>query len=137
MVSEEIATTYQGKHRTYSFRFSIIDFFVLVITMVSSVYLWQYTVEMSILILFVVGHFFLFCNIFRVRRGPELIWTGFFLANSTFWLVLLEENIIGLLVTTLIFTIIIIANELCLPCYHGIFAKNINKSLDLYLTGKC
>jgi len=30
---------------------------------------------------FAAGHFFLFCNVFRVRRSYELVWTGCCLAN--------------------------------------------------------
>ena len=30
------------------------------------------------MIAFVVGHFFLFCNVFRIERKPELIWAAVF-----------------------------------------------------------
>ena len=30
-----------------------------------------------------VGHFFLFCNVFRIRRRPELIWTAAYLVLVT------------------------------------------------------
>ena len=32
----------------------------------------------GLLVLFVVGHFFLFCNVIRLRRGLELLWAGCF-----------------------------------------------------------
>lgn len=30
----------------------------------------------------VVGHFFLFCNVFRIARASELIWAGTFVVLS-------------------------------------------------------
>jgi hypothetical protein len=34
----------------------------------------------------VVGHFFLFCNVFKVPRKLELLWAGIFLINTGLWL---------------------------------------------------
>jgi hypothetical protein len=34
----------------------------------------------------VVGHFFLFCNVFKVPRKLELLWAGVFLINTGLWL---------------------------------------------------
>ncbi|MEK6239135.1 MAG: hypothetical protein N2C14_30835, partial [Planctomycetales bacterium] len=85
-------------------------------------------VEGSILIAFTVGHFFLFCNVFRIRRGPELIWTAFFLADAAVWLLWLEMNVVGLIGTTLPLTILVIVREMRFPFYHGVFAKRINPS---------
>ena len=33
-----------------------------------------------------LGHFFLFCNVFSVRRSFELIWAAVFVANVGAWL---------------------------------------------------
>jgi hypothetical protein len=34
----------------------------------------------------VVGHFFLFCNVFKVPRRLELVWAGVLLVVTGFWL---------------------------------------------------
>ncbi len=124
------------KLRTYGFRFSVTDFFVLLIAAWSNWFLWGYLEEISLLIAFVVFHFFLFCNVFRIRQKFELIWSAVFLSNFFIWLHFLDANVVGLFATTFIFTIIIIVREFYQPRYHGIFAKKINKSLDLYLKNK-
>ena len=33
---------------------------------------------LGVLLLYVKAHFFLFCNVFRINRGPELIWAVVF-----------------------------------------------------------
>jgi len=60
--------TYQGKPRTWGLRFSILDGVVLVLAAVVTVGTWSTTVGWSGMVLFVVLHFFLFCNVFRIRR---------------------------------------------------------------------
>ncbi len=62
------------------FRLSSLDIFVLVIGIVAAVVLWQSVWWWGFLVGFVVGHFFLFCNLFRIARVLELIWAGIFMA---------------------------------------------------------
>ncbi|MES2571324.1 MAG: hypothetical protein V4710_14885 [Verrucomicrobiota bacterium] len=38
--------------------------------------------EMAIISAMAVGHFFLFCNVFRIGRNSELIWAGIFIILS-------------------------------------------------------
>ena len=54
------------------FRISIIDTFVIVIAITASTLLHKTDIVFSVAIIFVVGHFFLFCNVFRLSRKPEL-----------------------------------------------------------------
>ena len=80
-------------------------------------------------IAFVVVHFFLFCNIFRMSRPLELVWAATFvaLAGST---VMRESP--GWLVTvvgSLIVTVAVIAIEMCRPSYHGIAWERLNPRL--------
>ena len=42
---------------------------------------WNVHREFAFAVAFVVGHFFLFCNVFRVARKYELIWAVFFAVN--------------------------------------------------------
>ncbi len=78
---------------------------------------------------FVVAHFFLFCNVFRIARTLELIWAAIFVALTycTIMLGVPDWSLtIGgcVLVTT---TLIVI--ELRKPSYHGILWKRINPHL--------
>lgn len=76
-----------------------------------------------------VGHFFLFCNVFRIRRIPELIWASFFI-----FLVYYGTNIStlsGYLISLISISVglILIAFETKHPSYHGIFWKFLNPDL--------
>jgi hypothetical protein len=131
-----IGLTYAGRPRTWGFRFSVVDGIVLVISVVLSIGGYQATAGFSLLILFVVLHFFLFCNVFRIRRKPELIWAGAFLLNCGLWLLLGRFNLATVTIGQSLLTIILLSLELRLPCYHGIFARRINPRLDDYLFEK-
>lgn len=67
------------------------------------------------------GHFFLFCNVFRVRRSYELVWTGIFLANVAAWTFAGRFTWTGILAIQLPVTLTVIVLEVRSPRYHGIF----------------
>lgn len=82
-----------------------------------------------------LAHFFLFCNVFRVRRGIELAWAGVFVVHVAAWLALDSLRwplVIGLQAPV---TLAVIAVELRSPGYHGILARRINPRLDEWLAG--
>jgi hypothetical protein len=88
-----------------------------------------------VLALYVVGHFFLFCNVFRVRRRPELVWAGIFIIVYSTSAVFAPNAWFVPLAIQAALTVAIIANEVRLPCYHGVVADRINPRLHDYLTG--
>lgn len=82
------------------------------------------------MIAFVVAHFFLFCNVFRISRPLELVWAAVFvaLAGST-----VVNEMPGWMVTimgSLIVTVVVIAIEMCRPSYHGIAWQRMNPRLQ-------
>ena len=46
---------------------------------------WSVAGPFALFIPYLLGHFFLFCNTFRVGGERSLIWVGTFLANAYFW----------------------------------------------------
>jgi hypothetical protein len=111
------------------FRFSLIDSIVLVAGSVASMALWPSLPIVSVAIAVVVGHFFLFCNVFRIARLPELAWAGVFLlvmADVILW----QRLSIPLAVVVVLFmTLLVIGLEMRKPSYHGIFWQAINPDL--------
>jgi hypothetical protein len=113
------------------FRFSLWDGVVLVLGALGAfncarVQFWWLT----IIIGWVVGHFFLFCNVFRLSRGPELIWAaGFiFVAGDSYGAydysrVVLDGGI------SLLLTVILLVLEMRKPYYHGVGWSKINPNL--------
>lgn len=111
------------------FRFSLIDAAVLVIGVVASIVLASTTAWLSFLIAFVIAHFFLFCNVFRIARPLELAWSVAFVV-LTYCSVALGSPSWGVTVAvTLLVTAIVIVVEMRKPSYHGIQWRRINPSL--------
>lgn len=76
-----------------------------------------------------VGHFFLFCNVFRISRAPELIWASCYVALATGTLAFEKP---GWLTSTLIATSLaglLIGLEMRKPSYHGLWWRSINPDL--------
>jgi hypothetical protein len=68
--------------RTFSpgFRLSVLDVAILVGGAVASAWVSRDNFYPGMAIAFVVGHFFLFCNVLRMSRPLELVWAGVFVA---------------------------------------------------------
>jgi hypothetical protein len=74
------------------------------------------------LIVFAVGHFFLFCNVIRMRRNYELIWAALFLVNFAVLGVGFGAPWSALLVQ-FPFTLVLVFLEVRSPRYRGVFAR--------------
>jgi len=87
------------------------------------------------ILLLVAGHFFLFCNVFRITRRWELIWAGIFLLNVGIWTWLDRLNWLAVLLSQLPVTVVFILIETRSPHYHGIRARRWNPHLETFLHG--
>ena len=83
----------------------------------------------SLVIAFVTGHFFLFCNVFRISRRLEFFWAGVFIAFSGATIVSGFPNWLTTIIISLCTTIAVAAYEMKKPSYHGIFWQRINPGL--------
>lgn len=123
------------KQRTYGIRFSLPDGIVIAITILITWYFWENWNSVVLMLPVVLGHFFLFCNVFRIHRKYELIWASSFVINCLFWVVFMGNfSWTAILLTQSPMTLILILLGIRHPTYHGIFARRINsKNLDRYL----
>jgi hypothetical protein len=62
-----------------------------------------------------LGHFFLFCNVFGVRRRYELIWAAVFVANVGAWLLAGELRWLWVLAIQTPLTLLLILLERLRP----------------------
>lgn len=114
---------------TPGFQLSVLDVVVLILAVIGTYVLGRYSWWAGLIILFVVGHFFLFCNVFRIARKSELIWAGTFellTASTILW------EIPGWLITigsSLLLTTFLVILEMRKPSYHGIFWQRLNPDL--------
>ena len=128
--------TYQGKPRTHGFRLSWMDAVVTVLGVVASALAYISIGDAGLFIPFVVAHFFLFCNVFRIRRSPEIAWAVIFLLNCGLWVFFGVVSVYGICASQLPVTLCILAIEIRKPHYHGVFARHLNPRLADYLNGR-
>lgn len=117
------------------FRLSAMDVLVLVAGASGAALAWQVAVALAVLVAAAVLHFFLFCNVFRVARRPELAWSGVFLAA-----VLAQRTlgvpwpaVVGVVAAT---TVGVIWREMRKPSYHGVLWQRINPDLPAWWSGR-
>jgi hypothetical protein len=111
------------------FRFSWTDAFVLVVGAVLITWLAQLSGELAVMAAFVIGHFFLFCNVFRIGRKPELVWAGTFIVLAALSLGMEWLDLRVALGLALGLSISLILREMSLLRYHGIFWQRVNPGL--------
>lgn len=108
---------------TRGFRFSLVDACAIVLGALGAWALRDASPDLAWGIAFALGHFFLFCNVFRVRRRYELAWTAFFLASFAAWRSSGAFSWPAVLATQTPATLLAIAAEVRSAEYHGIFAR--------------
>lgn len=111
------------------FRCSILDALVLALGFLGSVWFWSRAPWLGIVIAFVVGHFFFFCNVFRISRGLELCWAAVFTVATVATLKSTHPSWGTIALPSLLTAAIVIGLELRKPSYHGIGWSRINPGL--------
>jgi hypothetical protein len=102
------------------FRFSPRDAAVIGVFILATAWLWGWVGSLSLLLLGVLVHFFLFCNVFRVRTRYELIWASSLVLNAGAWQLADALSWQRLLGSQIVVTALVIGAELRSPSYHGI-----------------
>jgi len=108
---------------SHGFRFSAADAAVLVAGAALTWALWGPVGELALLVPVTLLHFFLFCNVFRVRRGAELLWAGLFGANFAAWMLSGRFSWGAVLAVQIPVTVAILVVEVRHPRYHGVGSR--------------
>jgi hypothetical protein len=112
--------------REGGFRISASDAVVLLLAGAAVASLWRVPTNPGIHVLAVVGHFFLFCNVIRLRRAYELVWAvAYVVATALAIAVGLVDGWIPLAGVTPL-TALLVGLELRSPRYHGVAWRRIN-----------
>jgi hypothetical protein len=128
-------TTTLPKVRTFGFRFSASDAGIILCVIAITFLLKWAGSPLAWILPIVACHFFLFCNVFRVRPRFELIWASLFIINVLTWAVISKLEWNTILPAQIPVTVVIILAEMRTPRYHGIFADRLNPRLPDYLKG--
>ncbi len=91
---------------------------------------WRFLGPLALLLPLTLGHFFLFCNVFRIRRSYEIYWTLIFLLNVGFWLYRDELNCLAILVVQTPVTVAVILLEVKSTRYHGVLWQRLNPGYE-------
>lgn len=111
------------------FRLSAFDIGVLIAGAIGSVLV---ALQLSVLgaaIAFVIGHFFLFCNVIRMARPLELVWAAMFAVISGATALAGFPGWPATFVMSAIATLILVAIQLQMPSYHGVLWQHFNPQL--------
>src|SRR5262245_29906776 len=114
------------------FRLSAIDVLVLAAGAFGAVGLWLMTWWWGFVVAYVLAHFFLFCNVFRLARPLELLWGCLFVALAAGTIILEFPGWLGTVSVSLCATLAVVMAEMRKPSYHGIGWKWINPNLPLW-----
>ena len=114
------------------FRLSQLDIAILLVGIVGVVLAGLVAPYAGFVIAFVVGHFFLFCNVFRVSRLPELTWAIIFIGLSAATILVGQPGWLVTALCSLIVTIGVIFREIGTPSYHGVFWRTWNPDLEAW-----
>lgn len=108
---------------------SVIDGVVIVVGIVVAVGLWPTAWWLGFIVAFVVGHFFVFCNVFRVARPLELAWSGLFVVLMYGTIRFGWPSWVVAIGCSLLVTAVVIGLEMRKASYHGVLWKRINPGL--------
>lgn len=112
------------------FRLSKLDVLILVVSAVAAFFLRDVSSQFSTVIVFVVLHFFYFCNITRMSRVPELIWAACFVLLVGFGLHNDMLSLTSAFLICLLLTCLLTILEIRKPSYHGVFWSKLNPNLE-------
>ena len=114
------------------FRLSLTDVLMLVVGTIGALALGFITWWGGFVVGFVLAHFFLFCNVFRLARPLELAWSGAFVLLAVGTVALEFPGWIITASISLCISILVIVVEMRKPSYHGIGWRMINPGLPAW-----
>jgi len=133
-LAEEEMTTQQFKP---GFRISIPEAMILCAGIVGGILRGTNTWWAGFAVAFVVLHFFLFCNVFRITRSPELIWAGAFLLLGGSTLLTGLPGWVAAILCSIALSSYFIWRETKKPSYHGICWEQWNPDLRSWWNEHC
>lgn len=114
---------FEARHPRHGLQFSATDAVVLLVGVAVPWPLWPHIGEFALLAPFTVLQFFLFCNVFRVPRRSELVWTGIFLVHFTGRLWSGAFTWWGVLGVQSPVTVAVVVHAVRQPSYHGVGSR--------------
>ena len=119
----------------YGFRVSKWDALILLLSVGLTSWLRAQNFLLWWIVPVVVGHFFLFCNVFRVWWRLELSWAVCFVMMTGVHLAAGYTGWLSPLIMQTPATLFVAWLQMRSPWYHGILARRVNPRLNEFLNG--
>jgi hypothetical protein len=117
-------------------RFSILDGIVLVAGTIAAIGFGSAVWWIGFVIGFTIAHFFLFCNVIRMSRFLELVWSATFVAVCSSTIILEIPSWLLTAVCSLCVTLVVVVLEIRKASYHGVGWRIINPGLPKWWEAK-
>ncbi|MDQ1920503.1 hypothetical protein [Massilia pseudoviolaceinigra] len=114
------------------FRMSFTDVIVIILGICGSVVGMRMDAGSGLPVALVVGHFFAFCNVFRLPRKLELIWATFFLIAAGTTIVWQWPGWYPASALSIICAVVLVGIHMRQPSYHGVGWKYLNPHLPAW-----
>lgn len=111
------------------FRISRVDVVALILGVIGAVAAGRVEWWMGLVVGCAVGHFFLFCNVFRIARPLELAWASVFVATAGGTIALGVPGWPIAIGATICTTLAVVGIQMRSPAYHGVAWQRINPGL--------
>lgn len=112
------------------FRLSVLDIAFILLGVAGACFFINSSPNFSVIILFVLVHFFLFCNIVRMSRASELIWAVVFVLLCLASLKLQWVPFYLVFLLSILVTSMLVASEVQKKSYHGVAWRRLNPNLQ-------
>jgi len=86
----------------------VLDGVAIVVCATATLAAWPALGTLALVAPYVLGHFFLFCNVYRISRTLELVWSAVFIADFTAWWQLAGADVAPALLSQLPVTVIVL-----------------------------
>ena len=111
------------------FRLSVLDMTILTVGLAATFALATVVWWWGFVFGFVLGHFFLFCNVVRMARPLELAWTAVFVVLAAATVALGTPGWQVTVSVSLFTTVVMVVVQIRKPSYHGLGWRLINPEL--------
>jgi hypothetical protein len=115
------------------YRLNLMDVAFSLFIIVTAIGVWGLDWRIAIMCATAGFQFFLFCNVFRIRRVPELIWAAMYSVVS-YLSITNDWSMCAWAAIWISIGLGLIVNEMRHPGYHGVLWKRINPNLESWFS---
>lgn len=114
--------------------FNFRDILLLVAGVAIALSLFPQASRMSLVTAMIIGHIFVFSNVFRISHSREFIWSGCFVLIGSVTIISGSAGWLYTIIMMLLICIFAVGINMQKPSYHGVFWRRVNPQLEHWWT---